>query len=296
MPTDLKDKTIVVTGANSGIGLAAARAFAQRGAHVVLAVRSTDKGEEAAATIPGDTEVRRLDLADLASVRDFASSWTGDVDVLVNNAGIMAVPQAKTADGFEAQIGTNHLGHFALTNLLLPQITDRVVSVSSGAHRMGKIDLSDLNWEHRSYDRWRAYGQSKLANLQFILELQRRLEEADSGVRAMAAHPGYAATNLQSHTGNLLQNALMAVGNRVFAQNDEAGAAPTVFAATEDLPGNSYVGPDGFQEMRGKPTLVDRSGRAKDEETARGLWELSEELTGVTFPLRSAPAPAPTTA
>ena len=285
MPSDLKDKTIVVTGANSGIGLAAARALAARGAHVVLAVRSTDKGEQAAATITGSTEVRRLDLADLASVREFAASWTGDLDVLVNNAGIMAVPEGRTADGFESQIGTNHLGHFALTNLLLPQITDRVVSVASGAHRMGKIDLDDLNWERRSYDRWRAYGQSKLANLQFTLELQRRLDEAGSDLRATAAHPGWSATNLQSHTGSWMQNTFMAVGNKVWAQDEEAGAAPTVFAATEDVPGNSYIGPNGFQEMRGKPTLVDRSGRAKDEETARGLWALSEELTGVTFPL-----------
>ena len=164
-------------------------------------MRSIEKGENAADTIDGSAEVRRLDLADLSSVREFADAWKGDLDILVNNAGIMAVPKAKTADGFESQIGTNHLGHFALTNLLLPHITKRVVSVSSGAHRMGKVDLDDLNWERRGYDRWRAYGQSKLANLLFTLELQRRLDEAGSDVRAMAAHPGYAATNLQGHTG-----------------------------------------------------------------------------------------------
>ena len=290
MTSELKGRTIVVTGANSGIGLAAARTFAQRGAHVVLAVRSAEKGEQAAATIEGSTEVRPLDLADLSSVRAFADAWTGDLHILVNNAGIMAVPEARTVDGFESQIGTNHLGHFALTNLLLPQIEDRVVSVSSGAHRMGKIDLSDLNWERRDYDRWRAYGQSKLANLLFTLELQRRLDEAGSDVRAMAAHPGYAATNLQSHTGNFFQNGLMFIGNRVLAQSDEAGAAPTVFAATEELPGNSYAGPDGFMEQRGKPTLVGRTDAAKDEDKARGLWELSEELTGVRFALGAAAA------
>jgi NAD(P)-dependent dehydrogenase (short-subunit alcohol dehydrogenase family) len=291
MTSELKGQTIVVTGANSGIGLAAARTFAQRGAHVVLAVRTIEKGENAADTIDGSTEVRRLDLSDLSSVHEFADAWKGDLDILVNNAGIMAVPQGKTADGFESQIGTNHLGHFALTNLLLPQVTRRVVTVSSGAHNLGKIDLEDLNWERRSYDRWRAYGQSKLANLLFTSELQRRLEEAGSDVRAMAAHPGYAATNLQSHTGNFLQNALMVIGNRVLAQSDDAGSAPTVFAATEELPGNTYIGPDGFKEQRGKPTVVGRSARAKDEKTARGLWELSEELTGVPFPLGAA-APA----
>src|SRR3954453_2300581 len=285
MTSDLKGRTIVVTGANSGIGLAAARAFAQRGAHVVLAVRSIEKGEKAADGIDGDVEVRGLDLADLSSVRAFAGAWKGDLDILVNNAGIMAVPMARTIDGFESQIGTNHLGHFALTNLLLPQITDRVVTVSSGAHRIGKVDLDDLNWERRGYDRWRAYGQSKLANLLFTAELQRRLDDAGSDLRAMAAHPGYAATNLQSHTGNWFQNGLMFVTNKVLAQSEEAGAAPTGFAATEDLPGNPFVGPDGFQEQRGKPTVVGRSGAAKDADKARGLWELSEELTGVTFPL-----------
>ena len=285
MTSDLKGRTIVVTGANSGIGLAAARAFAARGAHVVLAVRTIEKGENAADTIDGSTEVRGLDLSDLSSVRAFADAWKGDLDILVNNAGIMAVPMSRTIDGFESQIGTNHLGHFALTNLLLPQITDRVVTVSSGAHRIGKVDLDDLNWERRGYDRWRAYGQSKLANLLFTAELQRRLDEAGSDLRAMAAHPGYAATNLQSHTGNWFQNGLMFVTNKVLAQSEEAGAAPTVFAATEDLPGNTFVGPDGFQEQRGKPTIVGRSGAAKDADKARGLWELSEELTGVRFPL-----------
>jgi NAD(P)-dependent dehydrogenase (short-subunit alcohol dehydrogenase family) len=197
----------------------------------------------------------------------------------------MAVPESRTADGFEMQIGTNHLGHFALTNLLLPHVKDRVVTIASGAHRMGKIDLDDLNWERRSYDRWRAYGQSKLANLLFTLELQRRLGEADSPVLAVAAHPGWAATNLQSRTGSRLQNGLMAIGNRVLAQSDEQGALSTLYAATATMPPAGYAGPDGFQEARGYPTLVPRSGAASDAETARRLWQLSERLTGVEFPL-----------
>jgi NAD(P)-dependent dehydrogenase (short-subunit alcohol dehydrogenase family) len=282
---DLSGRTIVVTGANSGIGLTAARGLAGAGAHVVLAVRDRGRGEQAAETVPGSREVRELDLADLASVRAFAEALDRDLDVLVNNAGVMAVPAARTRDGFELQIGTNHLGHFALTNLLLPRITDRVVTVSSGAHRFGAIRLDDLNWEHGDYQRWPAYGQSKLANLLFTLELQRRLAEAGSPVRALAAHPGWSATNLQSRTENPLQQALMALVNRTLAQSDEMGGLSTLFAATQDLPGAAYVGPDGIAEQRGHPALVGRSARASDPETARRLWELSERLTGVTFPL-----------
>ena len=277
-------RTVVITGANSGIGLAAARELGRAGAHVVLAVRDEGRGRDAAASIPGDTEVRRLDLADLSSVRAFADGFDGDIDVLINNAGVMAIPERRTADGFEMQIGTNHLGHFALANLLLPRIRDRVVVVASGAHRMGSIRLDDLNWEQGGYKPWPAYGQSKLANLLFTSELQRRLSEAGSPVRAVAAHPGYAATNLQSHTGSFLQHALMRVGNTLIAQSDEQGAWPTLYAATQDIPGDSYVGPKGFQEARGNPTLVGRSAAAKDAETARRLWELSEQLTGVGFP------------
>jgi NAD(P)-dependent dehydrogenase (short-subunit alcohol dehydrogenase family) len=292
-PADLPSldgRTAIVTGANSGIGLIAARELARAGARVVLGVRDTAKGEKAAATIDGEREVRQLDLADLGSVRAFADAWEGDLDILVNNAGVMATPQGRTKDGFELQIGTNHLGHFALTNLLLPRVRDRVVSVSSGAHRLGKIRLDDLNWEKGGYSRWRAYGQSKLANLLFTLELQRRLAEAGSEVRAVAAHPGYASTNLQSHTGSALQNGLMSIGNRIFAQSDEMGALPTLYAATQDIPGGSYVGPDGIGEQRGHPTLVGRSGAASDGETAKGLWTLSEELTGVKSPLTPAAA------
>ena len=287
---DLSGKTIVVTGANSGIGLVAARELGRAGARVVLAVRDTAKGEEAAKTIIGSTEVRPLDLADLSSVRAFAESFGEDIDVLVNNAGVMAVPERRTADGFELQIGTNHLGHFALTNLLLPRIGDRVVTVASGAHRIGGLDVDDLNWDRRKYQRWRAYGSAKLSNLLFTAELERRLLEAGSDLKAIAAHPGYAATNLQTRTENPVQNALMWVGNKVVAQSDEMGALPTLYAATQDIPGDSYVGPDGPGEQRGHPTLVGRSEAAQDREAARRLWERSEELTGVSFPLSAAAA------
>jgi NAD(P)-dependent dehydrogenase (short-subunit alcohol dehydrogenase family) len=281
--SDQTGRTFVITGANSGIGLAAARALAAAGAHVVLAVRDVEKGRRASETIVGSAEVRPLDLADLESVRSFAAGWEGGVDVLINNAGIMAVPKARTRDGFESQIGTNHLGHFALTGLLFDSIRDRVVTLASGAHRMGRIRLDDLNFERGGYQRWRAYGQSKLANLLFTLELQRRFTAAGSPLRALAAHPGYAATNLQSHTGSPLQHATMAVTNRVLGQSAEQGALPTLYAATQDLPGASYVGPDGRGELRGHPTLVARSTAATDGETARGLWDLSERLTGVRY-------------
>jgi len=282
-------RTFVITGANSGIGLEAARALGAAGAHVVVACRDTAKGEHAVAELDGDFDVRRLDLADLASVRGFASELEGDVDVLINNAGVMAVPRGRTADGFEMQLGTNHLGHFALTGLLLDRLRDRVVTIASGAHRFGRMNFGDLMSE-RHYQRWLAYGQSKLANLLFMQELQRRLETADSSLRSVAAHPGYAATNLQSHTGNPVQSAVMWVANHVIAQSDQMGALPTLYAATQDIPGDSYVGPDGFLEQRGHPTLVGRSGAAKDAEAANGLWELSEELTGVSFPLAPATA------
>src|SRR5215218_10197901 len=202
-------RTAIITGANSGIGLPTARALAEAGAHVVLAVRDVARGEAAAESISGDCEIRQLDLADLASVRAFANGWQRELSVLINNAGVMRTPERRTADGFELQIGTNHLGHFALTNLLLPYITDRVVTVASGAHRGGTISLEDLNWQRRTYRRWAAYQQSKLANLLFTLELQRRLTEAGSPVRALAAHPGYAATNLQGRSGVRVLDAAM---------------------------------------------------------------------------------------
>ncbi len=281
-------RTVIVTGANSGLGKATTRAFAAAGARVVLAVRDVSRGEQAVAEltplVDGPLEVRQLDLADLASVRAFAAGWDETVDVLVNNAGIMAVAQGTTADGFERQLGTNHLGHFALTNLLLPHVADRVVTVSSGAHRMGTIDLDDLNWSRRRYSAWGAYGQSKLANLLFTLELQRRLQAAGSPIRALAAHPGYAATNLQTGTSSKWADRLMSVANKVVAQTDEMGALPTLFAASQDLPGASYVGPDGLRESRGYPTLVGRTSDASDVVLAQRLWVRSEELTGVSFP------------
>jgi NAD(P)-dependent dehydrogenase (short-subunit alcohol dehydrogenase family) len=282
-----------VTGANSGIGRAAADALATAGARVVLAVRNVDKGRAAAATMPGETEVRELDLASLASVREFAATWTGEIDLLINNAGVMVPPLTRTADGFELQFGTNHLGHFALTNLLLEHVTGRVVTVSSSAHRFGRIDFDDLNWERKSYDAWRAYGQSKLANLLFTAELQDRLTAAGSNVLATAAHPGYAATNLQSHSGRRSLTLLMAIGNRVFAQDEKAGALPTLYAALADVPGNSFAGPSGFMQSRGAPKLVNRSAAAQDAEVARRLWDVSEELTGTQF---SASSIAPTDA
>ncbi|MFI1048552.1 oxidoreductase [Streptomyces griseoruber] len=280
---DLAGRTVIVTGANSGIGFTATQALARAGAHVVLAVRDPERGRAAAARVSGSTEVRRLDLADLSSVREFAADWAGaPLHTLINNAGVMMLPRESTADGFERQFGTNHLGHFALTNLLLPAVTDRVVTVSSGAHRWGGavIDFDDPNLT-ASYTPQRAYAQSKLANLLFTLELQRRLAGSGSSVRALAAHPGYSATNLQSHAASPLARVFMRVGNALFAQDDRAGALPTLYAATQDLPGASYVGPDGLGEMRGAPTLVGRSAAAGDVEAARRLWTLSEELTGV---------------
>jgi NAD(P)-dependent dehydrogenase (short-subunit alcohol dehydrogenase family) len=278
-------RTVIVTGANSGIGLPTARELAEAGARVVLAVRDLAKGAAAAESISGDCEVRQLDLADLASVRPFAESWPGELSVLINNAGVMRTPERRTADGFELQIGTNHLGHFALTNLLLPHVTDRVVTVASGAHRGGSISLDDLNWQKRKYRPWSAYQQSKLANLLFTLELQRRLTAAGSAVRAIAAHPGYAATNLQFRSeSRFADRMMMMISNRLFAQTDEAGARPILFAATQDLPGASYVGPGGLW-ARGYPALVGRTAAASDVEMAKRLWMVSEDLTGVTFPL-----------
>jgi NAD(P)-dependent dehydrogenase (short-subunit alcohol dehydrogenase family) len=204
--------------------------------------------------------------------------------VLVNNAGIMAVPRGTTVDGFERQLGTNHLGHFALTLRLLPAITDRVVTVSSGLHRQGRIVLDDLQFERRRYTPYAAYGQSKLANLLFTLELEHRLHQQGSAVRALAAHPGYAATNLQGRSTNPVVRAGMAVANRLFAQSDAQGALPSLYAAVADLPGGSYVGPDGRSEMRGHPTLVGRSAAATDAELGRQLWEASERLTGIAYP------------
>jgi NAD(P)-dependent dehydrogenase (short-subunit alcohol dehydrogenase family) len=285
---DMTGRSVIVTGANSGIGRAAARALAAAGARVVLAVRSVDKGRTATATMPGETEVRALDLASLASVREFAAAWEGEIDLLINNAGVMVPPLTRTAEGFELQLGTNHLGHFALTNLLLEHVTGRVVTVSSTGHRFGSIDFDDLNLERKPYRAWRAYGQSKLANLLFTAELQRRLTAAGSGVLATAAHPGYAATNLQFHSQRRSMDLISAIGNRLFGQDEDGGALPTLYAAVADVPGNSFAGPEGFMQQRGAPKLVERSAAAQDMDVARRLWDVSEELTGVRFPLGAA--------
>jgi NAD(P)-dependent dehydrogenase (short-subunit alcohol dehydrogenase family) len=275
-------RTVIVTGANSGLGEVTARELARVGAKVILAVRNTDKGDAAAAGMTGDVEVRKLDLQDLASVRAFADGVDG-VDVLVNNAGIMAVPHAQTVDGFESQIGTNHLGHFALTNLLLPKITERVVTVTSMMHLLGYISLKDLNWKSRPYSAWVAYGQSKLANLLFTKELQQRLDAAGSPLKAHAAHPGYSETNLQGQSGRRVGDALMSIGNKL-ATDADFGARQTLYAASQDLPGNSYIGPR--LAMRGAtgPTPF-RSPLARNPKTAAALWELSEQLTDTKFSL-----------
>jgi NAD(P)-dependent dehydrogenase (short-subunit alcohol dehydrogenase family) len=309
---NLDGKTFVVTGANSGIGLAAVRELAQKGATVVLACRSVEKGAAAADEIrpsaPRATlDVMSLDLADLSSVRAFAEAFTRAhrrLDVLVNNAGVMALPRSTTVDGFEMQLGTNHLGHFALTGLLLDSLKrrpgSRVVTVSSNAHKMGRIDFDDLQGE-TEYRRWDAYGQSKLANLVFALELQRRIETAGLNIRSVGAHPGYTATNLTT-AGNSLEGGgllsrfsapVMWAADRVLAQGVDAGALPILYAATvEDLPGGSYVGPDGWREFRGGPKVVRPRRLARDPEVAKRLWQVSEDLTGVEYDFGVAAKPA----
>jgi len=274
-------RTVIVTGANSGLGAVTARELARTGASVIVAVRNTGKGESAARQMPGQVEVRELDLQDLSSVRRFAEH-VGRVDVLINNAGIMAAPYALTIDGFESQIGTNHFGHFALTNLLLPMLTDRVVTVSSMAHWAGRVNLDDPNWKSRRYSPWLAYGQSKLANLLFTGELQRRLGAVGSPLRALAAHPGYSHTNLQGASGRRVGDTLMSAVTRVVATDADFGARQTLYAAAQDLPGNTFVGPRFGYLGRTQP--VRRSRWAQDPAIAAALWELSEQLTGTKFP------------
>jgi NAD(P)-dependent dehydrogenase (short-subunit alcohol dehydrogenase family) len=281
---DIPDQTgrvAVVTGANSGLGLVTARELARHGAHVVLAVRDVAKGERAQVG-----EVRALDLADLGSVHAFADDLVAQqpkIHLLINNAGIMAPPRRLTKDGFESQLGTNHLGHFALTGRLLGALTQdaRVVTLSSGMHRIGRINFDDLQSERR-YNNWRAYGQSKLANLLFAFELQRR---AGDRLLSLAAHPGYAATNLQfAAPAHAYERAFMSIGNRLFAQSAEMGALPSLYAATAPgVPGGSFVGPDGFMEQRGHPTIVTAAGKAYNRDDWRRLWDASEELTGVHY-------------
>lgn len=297
---DLTGSYAIVTGANSGIGLETARELARKGAHVVMACRSATRGETARQSILADqpnaaVELMALDLADLASVRSFADTiqQTGRaVDILVNNAGIMAIPYRRTTDGFEMQLGTNHFGHFALTGLLLPQVLDapagRVVTVSSSAHRMGKMDFADLNWSN-GYKKWAAYGRSKLANLLFAFELQRRLDEWGARAISVAAHPGFTDTNLQ-YAGPSMENskaALVVTGwvNRLMAQPGPMGALPTLYAAVApEVQGGDYIGPDGLMEARGYPQKVTTNAAAQDRDAAVKLWAASEEATGVRYP------------
>lgn len=276
-------RTVVVTGANSGIGFEAARTLAEAGAHVVLACRNTERGAAAAQRIDGSTEVRQLDTSSLESVREFAEATTGPVDVLVNNAGIMAIEQARSVDGFELQLATNYLGAFALTARLLDRITDRVVMLSSVAHRIGRIALEDLQWQQRAYSRWGAYGQSKLADLMFAYELQHRFVAAGSTRRAVAAHPGVSSTNLTEgmHMPAPIDAAVSAVIGGI-GQPPAQGALPTLYAATvPDLPGGSFVGPSGAIELRGAPVPVGSSRRSHNRDIQRLLVAESERLTGV---------------
>lgn len=292
--TDLAGKTFVVTGANSGIGYEATRLLARRGGLVVLAGRNDKRIADAQARILADypgaqTATQRLDLASLASVATAATELRerfASIDVLVNNAGVMALPERQTADGFELQFGVNHLGHFALTAQLWPAIAGRVVTVSSLVHRLGKLDFDDL-MRTRRYRKWPAYFQSKLANVLFGLELQRRASAGGSPVRSLLCHPGYASTNLMAVGPTMEKNGfargIMGFGNAAFAQTAEAGARPTAAAATEDLPGGSFVGPKGPFEFRGRPGLVRVARGGRDEAVAARLWRASEELTGQSF-------------
>ena len=295
--TDVPDQSgrvALVTGANSGLGLHTSIGLARRGARVLMACRDAGRAERALvqvqAAAPGAAvELVSLDLASLASVEATAADVAGRtsaLDLLVDNAGVMAPPRTTTVDGFELQLGTNHLGHFALTGRLLPLLlaapSPRVVVVSSGAHKIGKIAFGDLQSE-RSYSRWGAYGQSKLANLLFARELDRR--SAATPLLVAAAHPGYAATHLQSGQGSFLLEALLKVGNVVLAQADADGALPSLYAATmPDVRRGDYWGP-AFAELRGEPKRVGRARSAQDDAVAARLWTESERLTGVSYAL-----------
>jgi len=296
----MEGETVVVTGANSGLGYEATKAFAEADATVVMACRSEERGEQAATEIRrtvrgGNLEVRECDLADLDSVAAFAEGVREEadgVDVLCNNAGVMAIPRQETADGFEMQLGVNHLGHFALTGHLLPELRasegeSRVVTQSSQAHTAGEMEFDDLQSE-REYGKWAAYGRSKLANLLFAYELQRRLAESEADVVSVACHPGYAATDLQfrgpREMGSGVRMNVMKVANKLFGQSAERGALPMLYAATSDaVVGGEYVGPSGFMRMRGSPEFQSSSAASNDEADAERLWTVSEELTGVAY-------------
>ena len=269
-------RTVVITGAGSGIGLIAARELARAGAAVIVAARNEDKARYAVKALPGLLAVRRLDVSDLNSVRTFAAAWDGPLDVLVNNAGVMDIPAQRTADGFDRQTATNYLGPFVLTNLLLGHITDRVVSITSQLHRRARLDLGDIDWRRRKYNPMRAYNESKLEIVLFSLELQRRLEAAGSPVRSLLAHPGIATTTLAAHSPAGRINSLG------FLLNDpERGALPTLFAASQDVPGNAYVGPDGPGSIRGYPVVRKPGKTGLDATAARQLWDATARLTGI---------------
>ncbi len=297
---DLKGRIAVVTGANSGLGYVTARELIRCGAHVVLACRSQRRGQEALDRLldqvpEGRAELRLLDLADLASVRAFAADY-GErrLDLLINNAGLMAIPRARTADGFEMQFGVNHLGHFALTGLLFERLRAtagaRVVTVSSLLHALGNIDIRDLNCEHR-YRPWLAYGRSKTANLLFTHELARRVARRGGHVLAVAVHPGYASTELQARgprlAGSQLQERFARVLNRLVAAPAEAGATPSLYAATAPNVGqDSFTGPSvlGAHRLRGGPGGGWRAPWTRDDRVSERLWQASEDLTGVRYP------------
>lgn len=285
-----KGRVAIVTGSSSGIGYETARVLANKQASVIIAVRNLDKGNKALAKIrqqypDADLKVMELDLANLAAVKNFTENFKQNyshLDLLINNAGVMIPPYTKTVDGFELQFGTNHLGHFALTgqllSLLLGTKGSRIVNVSSGAHAMSKIDLDDLPWEKRSYAPWKAYGDSKLANLYFTYELDRQLKAHNLETLATASHPGWTATELQRETP------FMEYLNGFFAQNITMGALPTLRAAIEPgLQGAEYFGPKGFMEIRGYPVKVKSNELSQDQAIAKKLWEASEKLTGVKF-------------
>lgn len=289
IPTQ-KGRVAIVTGSSSGIGYEAARVLANKGASVIIAVRNLAKGNNALEKIrqqnpSTDVKVMILDLANLSSVQAFAETFKKDysrLDLLINNAGVMVPPYSKTMDGFELQFGTNHLGHFALTAYLLERLVNtegsRIVNVSSGAHNLGNLNFDDLTWEKRSYAKWKAYGDSKIANLYFTYELDRKLKENHLNTIVTAAHPGWTATELQRTAG------VVEYLNGIFAQDITMGALPTLRAAIEDgLQGAEYFGPDGFMEMRGYPVKVGSNELSRDPNIARKLWEVSEKLTGVKF-------------
>jgi len=297
----LNGRTAIVTGANSGLGLVTARELARHGASVIMACRDLVKGQAALvriqADVPGaELQLEELDLGRQSSIADFAERFAADerdgLDLLINNAGVMAPPRRQTADGFELQLGTNHLGHFALTGRLIAHMDGRpdarVVTLSSNAHKMGRLNFADIQSE-RHYMRWSAYGQSKLANLMFALELDRRLRAGGSKIKSLAAHPGYAATNLQTAAAPALDRLLMRATNLLIAQSAELGALPTLYAAcAPEAESGSYIGPDGPGEFRGHPHISKPSRAARDADGARRLWALSEELTGVEFSLPAA--------